>query len=130
MSGSDAVSRIGGAGTVREWFGFWPDFHDAEVISVLLARTGPSVLRVYPYYPAKPATVDFILEGVTDVELSDFSSQNVISSLAIESVTNEDGDEVYRLTLGPCFGLAGRIDAKSLRIALTPGKSSDHVSLW
>jgi len=34
------------------------------------------------------------------------------------------------LILGPCYGLAGRIDAKRLRVELQPGKSLDGVSLW
>ena len=108
----------------------WPNFHDAEVISLTLARKGQSVLRVYPYYPHKPATVDFIFENVTDIELQDFSGQNVITSLRIETATDQNGVKVYRLVLGPCYGLSGRIDAKSLRVDLSPGKSPDGVSQW
>lgn len=119
-----------GAEAVRQWFGSWPNFHDAEVISLSLARKGQSVLRVYPYYPHKPAVVDFIFENVTDIELQDFSGQNVIMSLGIETATDQNGDKVYRLVLGPCYGLAGRIDAKSLRVELSPGKSPDGISQW
>jgi hypothetical protein len=78
------VSELTGVEAVTEWFEGWPSFHDAEVISIFLAREGRSVLRVYPYYPQKPATVDFILEDVTDIELYDFSGQNVINSLEVE----------------------------------------------
>lgn len=130
MNESDIEARLTGAEAVRQWFGSWPDFHDAEVISLSLARKGQSVLRVYPYYPHKPAVVDFIFENVTDIELQDFSGQNVIMSLGIETATDQNGDKVYRLVLGPCYGLAGRIDAKSLRVELSPGKSPDGVSQW
>ena len=99
-------------------------------VSLTLARKGQSVLRVYPYYPHKPATVDFIFENVTDIELQDFSGQNVINDLGIETATDQNGDKVYRLVLGPCYGLAGRIDAKSLRVKLSPGQSPDGVSEW
>lgn len=99
-----------------------PNFHDAEVISLSLVRKGESILRVYPYYPHKPATVDFIFENVTDIELQDFSGQNVINDLGIETATDQNGDKVYRL--------AGRIDAKSLRVKLSPGQSPDGVGEW
>ena len=130
MNESDIEAGLTGAEAVRQWFGSWPNFHDAEVISLSLARKGQSVLRVYPYYPHKPAGVDFIFENVTDIELQDFSGQNVIMSLGIETATDQNGDKVYRLVLGPCYGLAGKIDAKSLRVELSPGKSPDGVSQW
>jgi hypothetical protein len=125
-----AVSELTGVDAVTQWFGSWPSFHDAEVISILLARKGESVLRVYPYHPQKPATADFILEDVTDVELDDFSCQNVINSLGVERATEQNGDRVYRVILAPCYGVAGRIDARSLRVELSPGKSPDGVSHW
>lgn len=130
MNESGIEEELTGADAVRQWFGNWPSFHDAEVISLSLARKGQSVLRVYPYYPHKPAVVDFIFENVTDIELQDFSGQNVIMSFGIETATDLNGDKVYRLVLGPCYGLAGRIDAKSLRVELSPGKSPDGVSQW
>jgi hypothetical protein len=88
------VSELAGAETVTQWFGGWPSFHDAEVISVFLARRGSSVLRVYPYNPQKPATVEFVLEDVTDIELHDFSCQNVIFSLDVETAIDQNGDKV------------------------------------
>ena len=124
------LSELSGAEVVTQWFGNWPSFHDAEIISVFLARAGQSVVRVYPYHPQKPATVDFILENVTNLELVDFSGQNVINSLEIAKAIDQNGADVYRLTLAPCYGLAGSIDAKSVRVQLHPGKSPDGVSQW
>jgi hypothetical protein len=88
------ISELIGMDAVKEWFGGWPSFHDAEIISLSLVRTGPSLLRVYPYTPQKPATVDFVFDNVTDVELSDFSSQNVISGLYIEKAIDRYDDPV------------------------------------
>jgi hypothetical protein len=130
MTANDIGVSLHGSHAVMQWFGGWPTFHDAEIISMNLARTGQSVLRVYPYYPDKPATVDFIFEEITDVELADFSGQNVISSLGIEEVIDQTEEKAIRLTMSPCYGLAGRIDAKRLRVELLPGKSPDGVSLW
>lgn len=124
------TEKIAGEELLTECFGKWPCFHDAEVLSVFLTRSGESVLRIYPYYPDKPATVDFVLSGITDIELADFSSQNVIHSVHIEKAKDQHGDDVYRLTLGPCYGVAGRVDAESLRVELLPGPSPDGVSNW
>ena len=88
------------------------------------------MLRVYPYYPNKPASVDFILDGVTDLELGDFSPQNVIFSLDVQTVIGQTKEKAIRLALSSCYGLAGRIDARHVRVKLVPGKSSDGVSLW
>jgi hypothetical protein len=130
MQNANTLTSLRGYDEVKDWFGVWPDFHDAEVICLTLARKGESLLRVYPYYPEKPATVDFVLEQIADVELADFSQQNVIASLTMEPATTQNGDNVIRLTLSPCYGLAGRIDAKSVQVRLVPGKSPDGVSLW
>jgi hypothetical protein len=130
MTNADSSLHLSGSEAVRQWFGVWPNFHDGEVISLSLSRLGESVLRVYPYFPEKPATVEFILNEITDLELADFSLQNVISGLTLEKVTNEHGEAVNRLILHPCFGLTGRIEAKQLRVNLVPGKSPDGASLW
>ena len=130
MTANDIGVSLHGSDAIMQWFGGWPSFHDAEIIGMNLARAGQSVLRVYPYYPDKPATVDFIFEEITDVELADFSGQNVISSLGIEEVIDQTKEKAIRLTMSPCYGLAGRIDAKRLRVGLLPGKSPDGVSLW
>jgi hypothetical protein len=130
MPSADMAPSLPGYEAVKDWFGDWPSFHDAEVIGLTLARHGESLLRVYPYYPEKPGTVDFILEDITDVELADFSSQNVIFDLTIESAKSQNGDNVIRLALSPCYGLAGHIDAKSIHLRVVPGKSPDGVSLW
>lgn len=122
------LTNVAGFDAVTQWFGCWPTFHDAEVISILLARKRESVLRVYPYHPQKPATVDFVFEDVTDVDLNDFNCQNVINGLEVKKVTDQNGDCVYRVILAPSFGLAGTIDAKSIRVDLLPGKSPDDIS--
>jgi hypothetical protein len=121
MNQFQVPETLTGKDAVVEWFGGWPDFHDAEVVSLTLARSGESLLRVYPYHPAKPAMVDFVLEQVTDLELADFSGQNVISGLSVEGRTDQTGQEATRISMGPCFGLSGWIDAKRVRVQVIPG---------
>jgi hypothetical protein len=121
---------IPGAEAVSEWFGGWPCFHDGEVTSLALSRKGESILRVYPYYPDNPATVEFVLSEIDNLELVGFSHQNVISDLTVTQITGEQGGSLLRLELQPCFGLAGCLDAKQIRVNLLPGKSTDGVSQW
>jgi hypothetical protein len=40
MNEYDVEEELTGAETVRQWFGSWPSFHDAEIISLFLARKG------------------------------------------------------------------------------------------
>ncbi len=77
ISMTDSAPEIPGTETIVNWFGEWPSFHDAEVISLfyLVRAIDPSNLSLFPQ---KPATVQFIFEEVSDLELCDFSSQNVI----------------------------------------------------
>jgi hypothetical protein len=60
--------------------------------------------------------VTFILECIQTVQLDDFNHQNVISGLSLEETPAG-----YRLTLHPCFGAEGTIDAKHVRITIEPG---------
>ena len=40
---------IEGAQNVVNWFGYWPTFHDAEVVSIMLNRAGSSELKVHAF---------------------------------------------------------------------------------
>ena len=125
----NSTPNISGAAEVVAWFGRWPSFHDAEIISLHLHRTDASVLVVYAWNTTdksdasgycileKHALVTFTLLGVFDLELADFSGQNVISSLDVEK--REHG---YRITLHPCYGLCGTLDAETVSVTVKPGK--------
>ncbi|MFZ0479275.1 MAG: Imm50 family immunity protein [Terriglobales bacterium] len=131
MIGPREPTEIPGVVELRDWFGYWPDFHDAEVISLHLNRRGNSFLRVHTwdatkevdekgnYVQTKHVVVEFILESVSDLSLNEFSGQNVISGLGIEKTASG-----FRLELGACYGLAGTIDAERVSLRTTPGKPS------
>ena len=95
-----------------------PDFHDGEIIGLSLARSGPSILRVYPYDPKKPAVVDFIFEEITDLSLEDFSPQNVIFLLTAERVA--------RQIAGWCEPVVGRRqgDSRAATTEISPARSA------
>ena len=65
----------------------------------------------------KHAVVTFELKDISDLELFDFSRQNVLASLEVA----RDGKAVHIL-LHPSYGLGGRIDAGQVVVSLTPGK--------
>ena len=119
---------VPGATELFAWFGFWPNFHDGEVLSVHLNRAGPSHLRLHTwertneldsrsyYVLRKHVVVTFILEGISELELEGFSHQNVLAELTLAG--DPDG---YSLKLWPCYGMSGEIKARSVRIELEPG---------
>ena len=109
----DFFPDIPGADKLLQWFAGDPSFHDAEILEIHLDRSGTSWIRIMTAY--KPVIVTFKLEDVTDLELADFSCQNVISSLGLDK-----RDSVFRLTMGPCYGIAGFIDARRVSVELTP----------
>jgi len=129
MSMPIEIGEIPGAAELREWFGYWPSFHDAEIVGLNLNRKGSSSLRVHTwemtkeidekgyYVLAKHIVVEFLFEAVSGLSLNGFNQQNVIFGLSIEKT-----DSGFRVTLDDCYGLAGSIEAESISLRLTPGK--------
>jgi hypothetical protein len=121
------LSGVEGADTLYDWFGYWPDFHDAEVISLYLNRAGESSLVIHTwevtseidrrgyYVSARHVVVEFLFEDILDLKLEGFNQQNVIFGLELQK--SEQG---YRVKLGQCHGVGGSIEAKELSIRLTP----------
>lgn len=110
------------------WFGAWPSFHDAEIMSLHIDReSGVSSLciRVFTltdrtdesgrFIRERDAQVVFEFSGIRSVRLEgeDADRQNVISSLLIEQL-----DGAYRLFLAPCYGMAGEMVVKDLKVRL------------
>jgi hypothetical protein len=67
---------------------------------------------------AKQVVVEYAMKGVVGLNVSGFNHQNVIFGLQIERT-----GESFRLTLGACHGVSGKIKAKEISIRLTPGKT-------
>ena len=123
------IGEIEGSAELEEWFGYWPSFHDAEIVSLHLNRKGSSSLRIHTwettkeiddkgyYVLAKHIVVELVFEAVCGLTLNGFNQQNVIFGLAIEKT-----DSGFRVTLDDCYGLAGSIEAEKMSLRLTPGK--------
>jgi hypothetical protein len=120
------LTGVDGAADLYNWFGYWPDFHDAEVVSLYLNRSSESSLLVHTwemtrqldrrgyYVSTKHIVAEFLMEEILGLHLENFNSQNVIFGLEIEKT-----DLGYRLILGACHGVAGHLECKDLSIRLT-----------
>jgi len=136
MSTADHWRSIEGAQALYDWFGYWPSFNDAEVVSLQLHRSASSMLTLYTWETtdeldscgyhthSKDVVVDFSLHGITDLSIGGFAANNVIAGLEIER--NGHG---LRLELKPCYGIAGAIEAAHITLRVTPGKPTDYVGV-
>ena len=126
------LEAVEGAKNLRDWFGFWPSFHDAEVIELYLRRSSHSSMRIHTwettnevdpqghYLMAKHVVVEFLLKDISRLRLNDFNNQNVLNGLVLEKV-----EEGFRLILHDCYGFGGEVEAKEISIRICPGKPPD-----
>lgn len=131
------LGEIAGGPDLVVWFGGrLPSFHDSEIVELSLDRVQSRCLvRVHAFetknevdaegyfVTAKHVVITFHLDWVSELELTDFNHQNVIDGLQLERLPNGN----LLLTLEPCYGLSGKMEAKELRITLEPGKPADSV---
>jgi hypothetical protein len=117
--------NIPGAEDVVAWFGHWPMFHDAEVLTITLDRTGTSRVVIHAFEMTKHAVVTFLLDGfppdqygVTNTRLDFFNGQNVLSSAYIKPIP-----EGFELVLEGVHGLDGSIFCERPSVALKPGET-------
>jgi hypothetical protein len=126
---AEILKTVPGGAELVQWFDaatntdYTPNFGDAEIISLHLDRTKPSILRFWTYRNFRDGDrhiiVTFTLEEVTDLKLEGFSHQNVIGGLQLRRVAGKDE---YELLLVGCYGLEGTIRARRVKIAFAPGR--------
>ena len=121
------LTLVPGAAELFSWFGYWPSFHDAEIVSLILNRNDYSTLQLYAYHMTdaiddrgffvleKHVLVNFRMEEISSLSLLDFNSQNVIFGLGLSRV--EAG---FQIDIDPCYGMSGTIAAKRLSIEIEP----------
>src|SRR4051794_18908164 len=117
------LTGVSGAQELFDRFGYWPSFHDAEILSLELNRKGVSKFRIHTwemtkevdsesfYKLVKHVVVEFAFERITQLSFEGFNHQNVIFGLSLES--SERG---WLVTLEDCYGLSGHISAERLSI--------------
>jgi len=122
------IPNIPGGESLVSWFGEWPSFHDAEILTLHIDRErSASFMRIRAFKLSdridasghfireRDALVVFEFAGIRSmrIEGEDTDVQNVISSLIIEKI-----DAGYRILLGPCYGMTGTLVVKDLRVRL------------
>jgi hypothetical protein len=119
---------VPGVSEITSWFGHWPTFHDAEILSIELRRSGTSILKVHTFATSKEVDargcfvthrhgiVSFLFDDICALQLDGFNHQNVIFDLELNKL-----DEGYEVVLGGCYGVEGRIVAKQIQIAVEAG---------
>jgi hypothetical protein len=118
---ADLSKDVPGYAELVEFYGEFPSFHDAEIVSVHLNRIGISqiVINLSSWDTTSRGksggVVTLSLEGIDDLELDGFSHQNVINGMALE--TAEAG---FEIKLWPCFGISGSIRARKVSIQFVP----------
>ena len=113
LNGSEEIERI---------FGYQPTFHDSEVLSLGLDRGGPSMsirlpsaVRIRAENRAERIVhyeVTLCFDNVDNVKLEGFNHQNVVGSIELSSVENNDvgrGQAESRIFVNvySIFGLGG-----------------------
>jgi len=128
------LELVTGAQELHDWFGYWPDFHDAVIIKFRFDLSEPSSLVVHTwemtkqvdsngyYEQIKHVLVDFTLEGVSALDLEDPLDYSILFDLSIDKT--ETG---LRLIFDATYGLSGTIEARWLSLHITPGKPTQDV---
>lgn len=130
------TASIHGSEEVVSALGYWPSFHDAEVLSFTLERGARpeekrSVARisvhVRQYEPRHEGTAEFEMalvqnvvvtlcfEDVEAIEVEDFNFQNVINSLQILPEA-EVPSALLRVEVESIYGFGARWLCKSARV--------------
>lgn len=123
-------SDIQGAEKLIERFGAWPNFHDSEVMSIVLERhSGDPCAELLLHAWQKSSEIDgggayvlkchtlvrFRLEGIVESELSGFNNQNVLFDLLFEQIDN-NGMPGVRVSLESSYGLGGSMTCRQVII--------------
>ncbi|QNH62281.1 Imm50 family immunity protein [Hymenobacter sediminicola] len=124
-SENSAISRIINSEAVLQHFGYWPDFHDAEItrvifeanpgyypsVTVLLSafeRTRETDERGY-YRTIKNCDIKFQFNNIQEMEFGNFSHQNAILCLVFE-----EAEKSIRCTIDAATGLEAVIVAEEI----------------
>ena len=109
-----------------DWFGYSPNFHDAEILSIDLRREPEvSTIRIHVwrtnddvtpegfYRLDRHAIATFSLWGIRSLQMEGWNHQNALWELRIDS-----GAEGFTLHMPTANGLEGEIVAARISVAI------------
>lgn len=129
-------SDIPGGNELIAYFGRDPIFHDGEVVQLVLNRRVASQLSIHIWgmeniQPVRHAVVTLTIDDILDLELENFSRQNVIGGLLIRPLPERPERIPYyapviaanpvEIELIPIYGLNGFVRAGRVTLSFVPG---------
>jgi len=132
----EIIKHIEGFEKVLAALGFWPSFHDAEIISFAVSRALPLESGVsaanltvhvrqyaevgagtaeYQLAIVKSILVNFIFNGVLDLSISEFNHQNVINSITFKK-TEFQGAPSISVDIESIWGFGGWLQCNSVAV--------------
>lgn len=120
--------EIDGADKLLDTFGFFPVFHDAEILSITLDRNtvSASFTLLVPKFVDGTLTstieVVFLFDDIEEFRLENFNHQNVVSTLTFEPVTqaldnSSDQPPRIRVDLDSLFGAWSQFTCSQVHVA-------------
>jgi hypothetical protein len=97
---------------VESIFGYWPEFADGRIQSFSYEHPGVVSLTIFyiDSQVAKAATVSLRFIGVTELDLSELCSENIVDALNISS------ERPCLVTIEACYGLGGTFKCISAEV--------------
>lgn len=129
----EILAKIHGAEKVVAHFGFWPSFHDGEILSIYLDRAYKDKkhlvamivkmvtfdIRVSPTDPKRNTSlVTFEFKGIDSMSLEGFNHQNVTDGLWVEmkNVPRLKRD-LFHVEFGRTFGADAVLECNEIEVA-------------
>jgi hypothetical protein len=111
------LNKIGNIEILTNFFGYTPNFHDAEILKVTLDRNGPEInmdiiITEISEGKEKACIVTLKFENVYKMELQDFNIQNVIFEIKLLKLKSR-----IKTIFESSYGLSGFII--SLNVIIT-----------
>jgi hypothetical protein len=139
--------EIENSNLVTDWFGFWPSFHDAEVIEINLHRSlrgieNGAVLSasVYAfqmtsevdeksfYKLIKNCVIELEFLNIDSLEVEDFNHQNALHNIEFSQVKNISGNHSISVDFNSNYGVSFTFTCSKVRVtSVTPGKPADDL---
>ena len=137
---SQNQNLVHGSDIVVAKFGYWPDFHDAECVELILKRAkdtgsiGPTLIAVFHIKRSVGDRDEHHLLtlkclGVERLLIEEFNYQNAINGLEVSEAKRfgEDDRPLICVEVIPGFGLNGSFRCESIEVAdfqqFTPAQS-------
>jgi hypothetical protein len=148
-----SVKKIRNSEALEDIFGYWPSFHDAEVVEVRLDRGdslapdgGPrkptleadthvfemtdQVTEQGFYAQRKHTLATFAFRGIDELQLDGFNHQNVLFGLELEDISDRQLEVLkWRVSFDSSFGLAATFMCEEIEVVrAVPFDPSAHIA--